>query len=82
MGSLAQKVELARAPIQIFGMKSEEVVIHCAIRRIQANRPPPPQIHRYRMLNEMIAQYKLEYRRNIKILDEYRNAIQFACQQF
>ena len=63
-------------------LKREEKVIHRVIRKIRGNRPPPPQIRRYRMLNELINQYKTEYERNIKTLDEYWEAIQYVCHEF
>ena len=66
----------------IMSMKSEEIVIHRAIRKIRAHRPPPPQIRRYRMLNNMISQYKTEYEHNVKTLDEYWDHVQYACHQF
>ena len=66
----------------IICLKREEIVIHRVIRKIRSNRPPPPQIRRYRMLNELINQYKTEYLRNVKTLDEYWNAIQYVCHQF
>lgn len=63
-------------------LKREEVAVYRAIRRFRANRRPPPQRRRYRLLNERIYQYKTEYLRNIKTLDEYWNAIKYACHQF
>ena len=63
-------------------LKKEEAVVHRVIRRIRANRPPPRQIRRYRRLNELILLYKREYQTNVKTLDEYWDAIKYACHHF
>ena len=66
----------------IISLKREEAHIHRVIRKIRANRPPPPQIRRYRQLNNLILLYKQEYMQNIKTLDQYWDAIKYACHNF
>jgi hypothetical protein len=66
----------------VIALKREEAHIHRAIRKIRGNRPPPPQIRRYRVLNEMIVLYKREYQQNIKTLDQYWEAVKYVCHNF
>ena len=63
-------------------LKKEEAVVHRVVRKIRANRPPPRQIRRYRRLNELILLYKREFQTGVKTLDEYWNAIKYACHHF
>ena len=66
----------------LIALKREEVVIHRAIRNYRRNRRPQPQRRAYRLLNERIQQLKTEYTRNVKTLDEYWDAIEYACHRF
>ena len=66
----------------IICLKREEAVVHRAIRKIRANRPPPRQIRRYRRLNELIALYKTEFQHGAKTVGEYWDAIQYVCHNF
>ena len=66
----------------IISLKREEGVINRIIRKIRRNRPPPPQLRKYRRLNELIVLYKTEYQNQVKTLDQYWDAIQYVCHHF